>query len=359
MVKPYIDSLTALRGVMCLWVVLHNYRSVIQDLSFVGESTFLRDGYLAVDAFFVLSGFVLSYVHENDFKEGVTGDGYRRFLVLRLARIYPVHAFALAVLVAMVVASWLFANREGMSLADLQDNLSCVYLAANLLLVQAWGWAETNSWNTPSWSISVEFLCYLAFPFVFGLLARATRGWTAIGTTALAVVLMLGPLAILFGLAGLQTLDTSHDLGVVRGLFAFVAGILVHRATLHLPEVRAGSRWLALILGVYLLPVLVWDGGWVLTYLLSVPLILAAAVLRLRETPVARAVIAVGNISYSVYLLHYIPITVKHRLFGGLDSDSVRLLALTGVLALVFVAAFLTNRYIEKPARYAIRARLS
>jgi peptidoglycan/LPS O-acetylase OafA/YrhL len=109
-----------------------------------------------VDVFFVLSGFVLSYVYEASFIQKVASAGYLHYLGVRLARIYPLHlltmaaAFAIYALSATIGRGTVPAGHFG-----LYDAMM------NLTLLHAWGTTKVLSWNDVSWSISAEWFAYL------------------------------------------------------------------------------------------------------------------------------------------------------------------------------------------------------
>src|SRR6185437_5078025 len=89
-----MPALTGLRGIAAIWVVLFH-------LFWPGIDPVTRTGYLGVDIFFILSGFVLSHVYFCK-EEFFTRSGYRRFLLTRLARIYPLHLATLIFLLIIV-----------------------------------------------------------------------------------------------------------------------------------------------------------------------------------------------------------------------------------------------------------------
>src|SRR4051812_3759541 len=95
---------------------------------------------LFVDMFFILSGFVISYSHPSDAR-GVAA--YSRFMIRRIARIYPLHLLSLLVFVVLIGV--------GLERTARSTPLDFLY---NLLLLQAWGVADHLSFNSPSWSIS-------------------------------------------------------------------------------------------------------------------------------------------------------------------------------------------------------------
>ena len=98
-----LASLTPLRGIAALWVVIFHfcwYFPTIHPERYTGA---VYKGYLAVDIFFVLSGFVITHVYKEGFARRVTGRHYRDFLMARVARLYPLHITVLLLFVAAAV----------------------------------------------------------------------------------------------------------------------------------------------------------------------------------------------------------------------------------------------------------------
>jgi peptidoglycan/LPS O-acetylase OafA/YrhL len=98
-----LASLTPLRGIAALWVVIFHfcwYFPAIHPERYTGA---VYKGYLAVDMFFVLSGFVITHVYKEGFAQRITGERYRDFLKARVARIYPLHIAVLLLFVATVL----------------------------------------------------------------------------------------------------------------------------------------------------------------------------------------------------------------------------------------------------------------
>ena len=118
----------------------------------------MAKGYLGVETFFVLSGFILSHVYLE--AAGEKRFRYGGFLWARLARVYPLH---LATLFGMIALGLVGGRGAGMS----GQTAACwtgASLPANLTLIQAWGLAPAAAFNHPSWSISAEWFAYLSFP---------------------------------------------------------------------------------------------------------------------------------------------------------------------------------------------------
>lgn len=177
-------------------------------------------GYLWVEFFFALSGFVLTYVYAMRTKQFWRGSAYFDFLKARLARLYPLHlAMLLLILMMLLTLRWLAARGGYVSIYDEPYHPVCTFstFVANLFLVQAWNIFHSLSWNGASWFVSVEFLLCLFFP-LYLVLARG--GWKT------GLVLIFG------GATGLALLvhpryglDLTFHNGVWRGMFDFAIGV--------------------------------------------------------------------------------------------------------------------------------------
>ena len=175
----HIKPLTALRFYAAMWVVLFHYWP---KLAVGWTPDFVLRGYLGVELFFVLSGFILWAVYRPALETGRFR--YGSFLWARLARVYPLHIATLAGVGLMAFA----AVKAGFGIDP--AILSWASLPANLFMVHAWGLAPEAGWNHPSWSISAEWFAYLSFPiFGWAALALKSRPWAAV---AGALALMTG-----------------------------------------------------------------------------------------------------------------------------------------------------------------------
>ncbi len=141
------------------------FEQLIPELA--GASFLHATGYLAVDLFFVLSGFILAYQYLDRFPKA-RGD-YLGFLVKRLARIYPTQIFTLGMLVAVVAGG----SFIGVSISEPQ-NFTALGAIQDALLIRGW-FVPTQGWNFPSWSLSAEWFAYLLFPVVCATVVAAAR----------------------------------------------------------------------------------------------------------------------------------------------------------------------------------------
>ena len=178
-------------------------------------------GYLWVEFFFVLSGFILTHAYWPRMKDLLGRSGYGAFLRARLIRLYPLHLFMLLLLLAMVVTLRALAAHGGyLSIFDAKyhQDVSLKGFLLSLVLVHAWNTMGTLTWNGVSWFVSVEFALCLAFPALLWLAeGKLWRGFALIGCG------LAGLLALLF--TSQHGLDITFHNGVQRGLSDFAIGM--------------------------------------------------------------------------------------------------------------------------------------
>ncbi len=235
--KIEIRPLTSIRGIAAMAVVLYHFQGNFADKFYLGKFTLLFSrGYLWVDFFFLLSGFILSHVHADEFIHGPAP--YRAFLFKRLARIYPLHVVTLFVL--LLPFFWPEAEAMG-------STRTVSSFASNLLMTQAWGLTDHMSWNYPSWSISDEWAAYLLFPLIVAIFYRGRLALVAAGA-----------MLAIFGLDWLTSFGPPqriHDFGVnvgwMRCLVEFSTGVVIYRIFKMRPHImRSDFVFAALAAGV-------------------------------------------------------------------------------------------------------------
>jgi peptidoglycan/LPS O-acetylase OafA/YrhL len=173
-----IRALTGIRGIAASWVLLFHLFTVWVVLapSIQGCVRLAHYGWLGVDVFFVLSGFILNYVyHCRDAKLGFSE--YLEFLWFRVARVYPNH-------VATLIGLFLLAACAHMLGMQITGDYPLSGLPFQLLMVHIWPYVHGGAWNDPSWSISAEWFAYLfIFPITWYLLRKRFKavGFLAAG----------------------------------------------------------------------------------------------------------------------------------------------------------------------------------
>ncbi len=211
----HLKPLTSLRFFAAMWVVLYSYWP---KLDAAASPRLFEKGYLGVELFFVLSGFILCHVYLQAF--GTGRFKYGAFLWNRLARIYPMHLATLAAVAGIGIAGAVAGLSVDPGMTDWAS------LPANLLLVHAWGFAPSAAFNHPSWSISAEWFAYLSFPaFAWAAWRLRERPWIAVGLAWL-LIAVLYPL--FQSLTGFSLTEATIRWGALRIAPCFAYGCAIH-----------------------------------------------------------------------------------------------------------------------------------
>jgi peptidoglycan/LPS O-acetylase OafA/YrhL len=350
MKRTEIGALTGLRGVAAIWVLLFHICKILLVLGLWPELTQMLwniagPGYIGVDMFFVLSGFVLAY----NYPSVSLNTEYLLFLRKRLARIYPVHVTVLIVAALLAGFLWLFGLRSWQP-----DQFKLVDLLANLTLTQSWFGAPLESWNLVSWSISAEWFAYLAFPIVL-VVARSLKGVSAAVTAIMALYL------VWFLALRLYSGTAWAPMPLLRVGIEFASGVCVYQIwARHEPASSERVGWfcvgiaLAIVIAgrileghnpgtsIGYLPVLMPALIWSLTF--------NHPISRLLATPFAKYL---GYISYSLYMVHWLLILAIADILGSLHMapklNAVLLLILIPTVSIF--AAMILYEYVEEPMR--------
>jgi peptidoglycan/LPS O-acetylase OafA/YrhL len=331
-------------------------------------------GYLWVEFFFALSGFILTHVYGARLASLFSIKGYGGFLKSRLARLYPLHLFMLLALLALMTLARAVGHWGGyLTYYDgpYHPDMSLRGFILSLFLVHGWNTMSGLTWNGASWFVSVEFALCLLFPLLL---------WLAQGKTARGFLLIAAGIAGLVALASPRYgLDITYHNGVLRGLsdFSVGVGMAVLYRTLKprdaLPAYVHSLIQAALVLALFYA---LTNNGWAHTrndiwcVLPMLALILALSFDRgiLAEALKTRLPQRMGAWSYAVYMgqtfwlqairvfePHYPP--ANSMVLGMRFSSLIWWLEPT-LLVLVCVAwGALLARYVEQPAAAALKPR--
>jgi len=359
-----LTALDALRGVAALAVVAWHWQHFfaisgswqagwarsMQPFFWLLKPLYLQ-GWAAVDLFFVLSGFVFFWLYGESIRAGRVRAG--AFALMRFSRLYPLQILTL--IVVAVLQSFYF-GRVG-SFFIYQDN-DWRHFILHLGLAQNWWPNMPQSFDGPSWSVSIEVLLYLIFFAGCRLGLRA--GWRA--------------LLLAIAAAPLMWLD-EH---ICRGMIGFFMGGVAYAVWDHL---RARSSAVACARLAATLSVVGWavlllllyrqspwlEGGelnvgflYAFDYLLCPLTVLSLA---LYESVSARRfsrLAFLGDISYSTYMLHFplqLLVVLLALRFGLAPAFFMQGWVMLGFLAVLIALAALSYRYFEKPMQDMLRGR--
>ncbi len=377
-----LPLLTAIRGFAAFFVALFHARLVLFPQwkeEIASTSQLLENGYLWVDIFFILSGFVMMHVYRDSFQQGSTMAKWRHFMWLRFSRIYPLFLTTLLLLLGWETTKHIYGigfyggellNSWGLAgIPAFQGPFNTSdTLFANLFLLQSLT-NQSLSWNFPGWSLSVEWLCYMLFPIILALLS-----FNAKRSSWLPFLVFL----LLYGLISTTgTIDlTSGIPAFLRGLCGFSLGawlclIRIPQNMKHLISNDIVLFTLAISLVVLLHHQL--ETGQILSvYLLFALLVFCGAnhtqntslFMRLFDNKLTQYL---GDISYSVYLWHsvllLIGVEVIHQIAPDFTSwwyqqHSIGAFTLALALYTAVLLAISTASYhlLEKPALRQLRS---
>lgn len=367
MAKAEIDALTGLRGIAACLVVLYHFTPA-DKVPLAPLRHAIGRGYLWVDLFFVLSGFVIALNYGELFRGRFQVSAFGEFLVRRVARLYPLYlALLLAKLLYTLLVYGGFAFHNDPNAAVLDHPVTEV--PANLLMIQGWGLG--GSVVTSSWSVSTEVAVYLAFPVLAAMiLSRHHRKW-ALGMTVLAACLLI---AVVLRdhhdgethRGGLDAWDGRLLTPLMRCFAGFMLGLVTWRAA-QSPRISAFMAddrvgWATGAALVILLGSQVPD---LTVVAMFPPLILHLAAAR-RSVPArlfaSRLMVWAGMLSYAIYLLHPL---FEPALYGLADllSEKVPGPVAAGISATLIVFGLLASSAfahfcIERPGRRWVMQRL-
>ncbi len=345
-----LKPLTSLRFFAALWVVLFTY---VHELNMPVTLGLFQKGYLGVDLFFILSGFILSYVYLEKFGEGRFE--YGKFVTLRLARIYPLHLATLGFTLLLILA----AAIKGVTLDANVGNWAA--LPAHLTLTQAWGLAPSASFNHASWSISAEWLAYLGFPVV------AAAAWPLrhrpIYAVVLAIVLMIAIHMLFAAFAGFPLTHATFQWGALRIVPCFLFGSALYLAwqagAVRNPRIALAGTLVGT--AIVIAAASVSNGDSMVDTLIVITLgftLLSVAGLNQNGVMGNRALVYLGEISFATYMI-YVPwkwVYLKAaKAVLGLGEQPLPLLWWgIGLVALVPLSA-LAHHLVERPGRTLVR----
>jgi peptidoglycan/LPS O-acetylase OafA/YrhL len=362
----YLSNLTPLRGIAALWVVVFHFSEIVAKFVSTDRSLLLSKGYLMVDLFFIMSGFIICHVYQENFQSGFSGYNFRRFIVARFARVYPLHFITLLLSIAIFVPMF--------GWDPLFDNPRAI--PTNLLLIHSFGIHKLFNWNVPSWSISAEWWAYMVFPLLAIFIYRK-KGMAVI---LLALFVVLAYLSIMFWIPRVnafdpssphrQNLDVTFDYGFLRGLAGFISGMILYKAyEIGLFRIIFQKDILAFIIitASILCMHFGWNDGFDIILFIAIVFAFALNNGRLHSMCNSRIAQYLGKISYSIYLMQMfplIPLWTGIKLPGlvyGKNSATTSFWIGTGYcliyIVLVIAVASLTYFTIEKPCRKYINAK--
>lgn len=353
--KKEIRPLTSMRGIAASAVVLFHFFQN-QSLPSAALQNIIGRGYLWVDFFFMLSGFVMAESHGADFCGGFRFAAYRNFLFRRLARIYPLY-IVLTLALLPFIRSQPFPHDAYPAIGAGAGRI-VFWDIANILMVQAWGLAPSAV--GPGWSLSTEWASYLLFPLLIGAALYSRR----ITASALGVIAAMSLFVVArYGINGQMNVYYGAPLPVMRCVAGFSLGLLAWRlaASRLVLRLTTGDTSLGGALVVLAILFATCNNDAVVVLVFPAVIICAANNRgRIGRALSVRPLLQLGAFSYAIYLVHYPLLHCLQPLLRGTMAGLPPILGegmmlLCVLLAALIVAAIL-HHLVELPAQRGLRA---
>jgi peptidoglycan/LPS O-acetylase OafA/YrhL len=350
MAAKRFEALDALRGVAALAVVIFHLHV------FKLSGDLAPHAYLAVDFFFVLSGFVVAHAYEAALRERLSWLGFAR---RRLARLLPLAVLgAAAGLVVLIVKQRLFPDREDPLTSILLSGLLNLFMLPTVFSGPAYD-HEIFPGDSPLWSLFFE----LAINFAWAAVAPR------LGTRSLLGAVAVGAAMLVAMAARDHTANMGFDIptfwgGGARVLFGFSLGVLLHRLrdSLRLPGGPATPPLLALCLVViFAFPLSILHGraeflAFDLTaILLILPAIVVVAINQGSAAPIDRLL---GALSYPIYVIHWPILAVASGLHQKLGARLNPHLLAGASVGVILIAGWLALKVYDAPFRALLARRV-
>jgi peptidoglycan/LPS O-acetylase OafA/YrhL len=310
--KPYIKSLVGLRGLGALWVVGCHMAISLHSVS-KPVLNFISNGWLAVDFFFILSGFVLTYSYAKNFKDSIKINDVYSFLKNRIVRIYPLTFF---VLVFMWLPMFLFLQLLKFDIDPLiRSPLVFFY---QLFLLNGIGIpASRAGWNGPSWALSSEFFLYCIFPIISAIFSKVKAAWQ---NFMCIVFIFIGLLILSFLINHGRQFMLPEEFTLIRAGSEFILGCLLCNLFILKKEnyftIFNKIAWLSVLIVVLLSfkpihPIF----QFVFLILFSLIIYGFSEPNKITKSIFENSVLQyIGNLSFAIYIVHYFVLSVIRTL---------------------------------------------
>lgn len=371
--KPRYEILDGLRGVAAMMVVAYH---LLETYFHGAPSQPINHGYLAVDFFFVLSGFVIGYAYDDRWDRMSTWNFFKR----RLVRLHPM------VIMGTVIGAIFFYLGSCDAFPTIGETpwwkMLLVMLIAFTMIpipkgMDIRGWAETNPLVGPVWSLQWEYLANILYALFF---RRFSKKWLA------CCVLLFGCLTLILCLnidvtgflkaregaaytvvGGWSLTPDQLQIGLTRLLYPFFCGLLLSRMGKHI-RVKNGFGWCSLLIIVLLsMPYMgiggnrlyngIYEAACILLFFPLVVVMGAGSSVSGRMSSLNKLL---GELSYPLYLVHY-PLVYMQMAWADNNKHlpvSTHVVVAVSVFVLSILLAYASYRLYDLPVRAWLRRKL-
>lgn len=340
--KEHFHVLDGLRGIAAIVVVVFHFMEWIQpDFT----RNIIGHGFLAVDFFFCLSGFVIAYAYDSR----ISKMGFQKFLISRIIRLHP-----LVVLGTLLGVVALFLDPFANHAENYSVSMLLLFVLCSLLMIPFPMMGERGfnlfSLNAPSWSLFWEYVASIIYALILARLPRKIIGLLLL-PAAIAILWVGYSSGNLIG--GWDGSTFWH--GGVRVAYSFLAGLFIYRAGWIIKN-RLGFIVLsALLIGAFLTSGL--TPSWLVESLLILiyfPLLISLGAGTILSKSMEKLCVFMGNISYPLYMTHYAGIWLfgNYLMLHNPSQSELTGIIVLGTIAMLFFAWFVSVCYDAPLRRY-------
>lgn len=346
--KPHFDVLDGLRGVAAIAVVVFHFMEfIVPDY----RDNFIAHGYLAVDFFFCLSGFVIAYAYDNRIRKL----GALNFIKLRLIRLQPLVVIG-AILGLITFLLDPFHNMYAMFGAGktLLMFLSAVFMIPFPIVPERYN--NLFHFNPPTWSLFWEYLANLFYAFILYRFKHKIL-WS------LTILAAMGLFYISYHYRNLGVGWGAENFigGGVRILYSFLVGMLVFRMK-WIIKLSPGFPLMTLLLMLVFLVPFVDASNWLMDPLIVIfyfPLLVALGAGSHLSPAFERLCKLSGEISYPLYMIHYpfLWVFLSYVEMEKPGMNEMLFIMVTGTLLLICLS-YIVLKYLDLPLRNYLKKRM-
>jgi peptidoglycan/LPS O-acetylase OafA/YrhL len=366
MSKPHYPILDGLRGTAALLVVIfHLFEGYFPEM----PKHPMHHGYLAVDFFYMLSGFVVGYAYDDRWAKGMT---IKQFLKIRLVRLHP-----LVILGTIIgaIAFWFDPFKDNLHF-DVWKLVIVTLIGFTLLPtpIDVRGWSETHPLDGPCWSLLQEYIANIIYA-VFGRKMTKSILWAVViisGIVLTVVAVDHGDLGTGWGYAKIKSAFIANWfygpgaegypniwVAPVRMMFPFFAGLLLFRTGKLIRIAMAYTVCSLFLAALFFFPWYSWNGFYeAACIIIAFPLLIAAGAGGQISGRWAKLCKFSGDISYPIYITHYPFIYIyTFWIMKAKPAPQTIILVAIGLFFFFILLAYAALKLYDEPVRERLKKR--
>ena len=299
-------------------------------------------GWIAVQFFFTISGFIFYYLYLYKIQNNKIS--WKNFFILRFSRLYPLHFITLNFLLLL----YFIFKLKGLTLFSFSEiNIKHYFL--NILLISSWGFENNASFNTPSWSISIEVMLYALFFFITKTKIKIFYSTAFLILFSIFIfyfnkLIAYGIFCFFIGGFTYLIIEKINNYKIKKNNFIILFFTICVAAIFFIKEYKITEIYFKIVILTIFFP----------------SLIIFLFYFQKLNKKIGKKISLIGDVSYSLYLIHFI---MQIIIFGILQYNNIKLDFNSEIYFLSYVIilstiSFFSYRYFEKPMQKYFRKKL-